>query len=129
MRLNIEEWVAKIQAKPEPIRMRYLIGCVAFSMLLVVGVWSLSVSEGLQAISRDSQGVTDGVQGILPKASSFSLDSLLSGEESLEDRKKEVSGELFFQNQLDAREKPNFNEEGFVPKSDKETENNSNPIR
>ncbi len=125
MRFNIEEWVARVQAKPEPVRMRYLIGSVAFSMLLVVGVWSLSVSEGLRALTESTQEATGSVQGILPKASNFSLDSLLSGEKSLEDRKKEVSGELFFQNQLDARTKPNFNEDGYVPKSSTEEENSN----
>ncbi|TXH00679.1 MAG: hypothetical protein E6P95_03195 [Candidatus Moraniibacteriota bacterium] len=129
MRFNIDNWIAKVQAQPEPVRMRYLIGCVALSMILVLGVWTLSVSEGLQAISTSSQTVTGSVQGILPKASSFSLESLLSGEKSLEDRKKEVSGELFFQNQLDAREKPNFNEEGFVPKTPTEEESASQSIR
>jgi hypothetical protein len=62
--------------------------------------------------------VTEGAQGLLPQASNFSLDSLLSGEKSLSEIKKEVSGETFFQQQLKNRDQPNFDEEGVVPKSD-----------
>lgn len=120
MRFNLEQWIQNVQAKPEPVRMRYLIGCVAFSMILVIGIWSLSVSENLRSLSQDTKNVTENAQGLLPKASDFSLDSLLSGDKSLEDRKKEVSGETFFQNQLESREQPNFDEEGFVPKETEE---------
>lgn len=85
-------------------------------MLFVLGVWSLSVSESFRALSTDTREAAKGSQGLLPKATNFSLDSLLSGEKSLEERKKEVSGELFFQQQLEARTKPNFEEEGYAPR-------------
>ncbi len=124
MRFNLEQWIENVQAKPEPVRMRYLFGCVAFSMLLVIGIWSLSVSENFRSISGGAQRAAENTHGLLPKASDFSLDSLLSNEKSLEDRKREVSGEMFFQNQLESREQPNF-EEGFVPQG---TEN-TNPTR
>ncbi len=128
MRFNLEQWVAKVQAQPEPIRMRYLFGCVAFSMLLVVGVWSLSVSEGLQSISQETKSAAKEVQGLLPKTDGFSLDNLLSGDKSLEERKREVSGELFFQEALESRETPNF-EEGFSPKATGEDSTTTAPTR
>lgn len=115
MRINFEEWVARVQEKPEHIRIRYVIGCAAFSMLLVIGVWSLSVSEGFRTISTDARTAAKGSEGLLPNTSKFSLDALLSGEKSLEERKKEVSGELFFQQQLDTKDTPDFEENGFVP--------------
>lgn len=127
MRFNLEQWIQNVQAKPEPVRMRYLVGCVAFSMLLVIGIWTLSVSENFQSISSGTKDATENTQGLLPKASDFSLDSLLSNDKSLEDRKKEVSGEAFFQGQLESREQPNFDEEGFVPQGTEEE--NTNPTR
>ncbi len=124
MRINLDEWVTRIQEKPEHIRMRYVVGCVVFAMLLVLGVWSLSVSESFRAISSDAGAAATGSKSLLPSASKFSLDALLSGEKSLEERKKEVSGELFFQQQLDKKEAPNFEENGYVP-APAETQNQS----
>lgn len=115
MRINLEKWVARVQEKPEHIRVRYVMGCVAFVMLLVLGIWSLSVSENFRAISSEAGTVVTESKGLLPSASKFSLDELLSGEKSLEERKREVSGELFFQQELNTREKPNFEEDGYVP--------------
>ena len=127
MRFNFQRWVEEVQAKPEQVRLRYVAGCVAFSMLLVVGVWALSVSEDFRAISLEAIDSAKEAEGLLPKASNFSLDALLSGEKSLEERKREVSGELFFQQQLEAREKPNFKEEGFLPNSGEDTANPTDP--
>ncbi len=121
MRFNLEQWIAHVQAKPDHVRMRYLVGSVTLSMLMVLGVWSLSVSEGVRALSQSAQETANEVQGILPKTSNFSLDSLLSGEKSLEERKKEVSGELFFQEQLDSKQSPNFEEDGAIAPAEDET--------
>lgn len=116
MRIKFEEWITRVQEKPDHIRVRYVIGCAAFAMLLVFGVWSLSVAESFRAISADAGDTSKASGGLLPNASKFSLDALLSGEKSLEERKKEVSGELFFQQQLDTRgDTPNFEENGYVP--------------
>ena len=118
MRINLEQWITSVQEKPEHVRLRYVVGCAGVAMLLVVGVWSLSVSQGFRSLSNEAGTVTEGAQGLLPQASNFSLDSLLSGEKSLSEIKKEVSGETFFQQQLKNRDQPNFDEEGVVPKSD-----------
>ena len=117
MRLNISEWIENVKQKPEPVRLRYVVVCAGVTMLLVVGVWSLSMSESLRSLSSGAQEAADASQGLLPKASDFSLDALLSGEKSLDERKKEVSGELFFQQELESKLQPNFDEEGVIPKS------------
>lgn len=116
MKFNFEQWIRDIQAKPESVRLRYVVACAGLAMLLVLGVWSLTVSESFRTVTAGADQAADVSQGLLPKASNFSLDALLSGEKSLEDRKKEVSGELFFQQQLEARGQTNFEEEGYVPK-------------
>lgn len=117
MQLNLEQWVENVKQKPEAVRIRYVVACAGVAMLLVVGVWSLSVSESFRSVSSEAENAATASQGLLPKASNFSLDALLSGEKSLEDRRKEVSGELFFQQQLDSKSQPNFDEEGFVPQN------------
>lgn len=115
MRFKADQWIEAVQAKPEHVRIRYVVGCAAFAMLLVVGVWSLSVSESFRSISGAAEEAARESESLLPKASSFSLDALLSGEKSLEERKKEVSGEMFFQDALQSKTQPNFDEDGFVP--------------
>lgn len=117
MRLNFNEWIANVQRKPEPVRLRYVVVCAGVAMLMVLGVWSLSMSESLRSVSAGARDAADVSQGILPKASDFSLDALLSGEKSLEERKQEVSGELFFQQELESKQQPNFDEDGLAPKS------------
>lgn len=119
MQFNLEQWVENIKQKPESVRFRYVLGCVAITMLLVLGVWSLSVTENFRSVSSGAHDATEATQGLIPRASNFTLDSLLSGEKSLEDRKKEVSGELFFQQQLEKKEGPNFADEGYVPQDTK----------
>lgn len=114
MHINLEQWIANIQAKPEPIRVRYLLGCMACSMILILGVWALSVSQGFQTVSQDAQNAKDSTKNLLPKTSNFSLDSILSGEKSLEERKKEVSGEMFIQQQMEEK-KQNPNQGTFTP--------------
>lgn len=117
MRFSLDQWIEDIKAKPEPVRMRYLVGCVACSMLLVVGVWALSVSQNFRSIANDGKNPISDAQGLLPKASNFSLDAFLSGEKNLQELKREVSGEAFFQQQLEKKETPNFNEDGYVPQN------------
>lgn len=121
MRFNFEQWIERVQQEPEHVRIRYVVGCAAFAMLLVVGVWSLSVSQNFRSIGTGVGQSVSGTESLLPKASNFSLDALLSGEKSLEERKKEVSGEMFFQDQLQSQTKPNFEEDGYVPQGTPET--------
>ena len=85
MSFNVQNWIEQVKTKPEHIRQRYMLGCVATSMFFVVIVWSLTVTEGFKrTASTDTSEIKDAASSILPKSSDFSLDQILSGEGSLE---------------------------------------------
>ncbi len=115
MRWNFQNWIEEVKAKPEHIRHRYVIGCVAASMFFVIIVWSLTVSENFKkAITQTAE---NNPNGILPKPSDFSLDEMLSGEQPL-DASKPKSGEEFLREQVENRARISPDESGVAPKSD-----------
>lgn len=115
MRWNIQNWIEDIKAKPEHIRHRYVIGCVATSMFFIIIVWSITVSEAFKQTVTTAQSPDTG--GILPKTSDFSLDQILSGQKSL-NTEAPKSGETYLREQVDSRARPNPEEEGLKPKEE-----------
>lgn len=128
MRWNIQNWIEEVKEKPEHIRHRYVIGCVSASMFFVVIVWSLTVSENFKkTVAKKDGTATSG--GMLPKPSDFSLDDILSGEESL-DAAKSKSSEEFLREQGESRARIDPNETGVVPKEDMPTDaDTTTPVR
>jgi hypothetical protein len=116
MRWNIQDWVEEVKGKPEHIRQRYVIGCVAASMFFVVIVWSLTVTEGFKKSVAKTETTTNG--GLLPKPSDFSLDDILSGKDAA-GTVRSKSGEEFVREQTENRTRLNPDEEGVTPKGDK----------
>lgn len=125
MRWNIQDWVERVKGKPEHIRERYVIGCVAASMFFVIIVWSLTVTEGFKKSVAKTETTTNG--GLLPKPSDFSLDDILSGKDSLEANKPK-SGEEFLREQTENRARLNPDEEGVTPKGEKPAEEEALPL-
>lgn len=121
MRWNIQDWVEEVKAKPEHVRERYVVACVAVSMFFVVIVWSLTVTEGFKKSVAKTETTTSG--GILPKPSDFSLDDILSGKDVVEAEKSKSSGE-FVREQTENRARLNPDEAGVTPKGEKPAEEN-----
>lgn len=120
MRWSIQDWVEEVKQKPEHIRQRYVIGCVATSMFFVIIVWSLTVTEGFKkSIAKTQSTAANG--GILPKPSDFSLDDILSGKDTAE-TVKQKSGEEFIREKTEGRARINPDEEGVKPKEEKPAE-------
>ncbi len=117
MRWNLQNWIEEVKLKPEPIRQRYVIGCVFASMFFVIIVWSLTVSENFKQTVAKTKDVT-ATGSILPKPSDFSLDELLSGEKVPEITLPK-SGEEFLREQVENRTRMNPDEEGVIPKEDR----------
>lgn len=128
MRWNIQDWVEEVKEKPEHIRQRYVVGCVAASMFFVIIVWSLTVTEGFKkSVAKTEGAATNG--GLLPKPSDFSLDDILSGKDST-DANKPKSGEEFVREQTENRARLNPDEEGLMPKGETLTEEDETlPLR
>ncbi len=126
MRWNIQDWVEEVKAKPEHIRQRYVIGCVATSMFFVIIVWSLTVTEGFKKSVAKTEGTTTN-GGLLPKPSDFSLDDILSGKDAANTAKSK-SGEEFVREQTENRARLNPDEEGLTPKGEKPAEEETLPL-
>lgn len=128
MRWNLQSWVEEVKSKPEHVRQRYVVGCVAASMFFVIIVWSLTVTEHFKQSVASTESST-GVSGILPKPSDFSLDELLSGKKATEGTESK-SGEEFLREQIENRSRIDPNEEGVVPKEKNvPTEEEMIPVR
>jgi hypothetical protein len=129
MRWNIQNWIEEVKTKPEHIRHRYVIGCVATSMFFIIIVWSLTVSEAFKETVTTTKLPDNG--GILPKASDFSLDRVLSGQQSLTTEEPKTS-EVYLREKaesLENRTRLNLDEEGLKPKEEKTgTEAETMPI-
>jgi hypothetical protein len=48
-RMNISEKIARIRRQPEHVRLRYVWGCVAVSMFIVLAIWIFSISAMFRA--------------------------------------------------------------------------------
>lgn len=88
--------IEAIQSEPEAVRFRYLMICLAVSMLFIVGIWLITVKENFEALSGtakdagpllpetdfDTRSLEDLMQGGLeagaPRATSTSQPSSLS---------------------------------------------------
>jgi hypothetical protein len=46
--MSIHTKIEEIRGKPEHIRMRYLLGSVAFSMLIIIVLWVFSITTSFQ---------------------------------------------------------------------------------
>lgn len=126
MRWNIQDWVDEVKTKPEHIRRRYVIGCVAASMFFVIIVWSLTVTEGFKkSVAKNETSTING--GILPKPSDFSLDDILSGKDTAA-MNKPKSGEEFVREQTENRTRLNPDEEGVMPKGERPAEEEALPL-
>lgn len=77
--MNIWDKIEEIRQKPEHIRMRYVWGMVAISMIFVISLWFLSIlsqktdtssnavpaaDETMQAIGQSQQEIQDDVSGM-----------------------------------------------------------------
>lgn len=118
MSFNVQNWIEQVKAKPENIRQRYMVGCVATSMFFVVIVWSLTVTESFKKTNpSDIAETTKATGGILPKSSDFSLDQILSGEGKFEAIQPK-SGEEFLREQGENRTRLDPDDEGIRPKGE-----------
>lgn len=115
MESTFSQWVEKVREKPEHIRRRYVFLCAIISMILILGVWFLTVTESFQAVSTETGNAVDNTRSILPKPSNFSLDQFLNNKESLGTDKDKISGQQYFENQYQGKTQPNINGEGVTP--------------
>lgn len=126
MKWNIQNWIEEVKTKPEHVRQRYVIGCVAASMFFVIIVWSLTVSEQFKRATPTV--ASDQSESLLPKPSDFSLDEFLSGKDTIEEKAAKPSDE-FLREQVESRDRINPDDEGIQPKSQPPTSDSESQSR
>ena len=101
MAFSLWEKVEAIRQEPEHVRMRYVMFCVGGSMVVIVGIWLLSVRESFTRTAGEIPDVVEqGKQGIggIP-----SRNDLFEQSAPLRIEDKEVDGSQFFEQQLEKK--------------------------
>ncbi len=57
--MDINRKIEEIRQKPEHIRLRYIWGLVAISMLFIITIWVLSVKESAKSLNSDNNNLPD----------------------------------------------------------------------
>ena len=85
--------------------------CLTISMLLIVGIWMLSLKEGFTTISRDVPAVVEtSKKQLTPQTETPSLNELIEQAVPLRiNGATESSGEDYFNNQVEERSNPKPN--------------------
>lgn len=105
MRKYLWEKIERARQEPEHVRRRYVFICLAVSMLFIIGIWLLSLKEGLGTVSTGiPEVIKDGKQVIAPD-NEPSLNELLNQSAPLRIENESQNGEDFFQTQLEERQK------------------------
>jgi|GEM_PF-4166732 len=114
MRWNVQNWIEEVKRKPEHIRKRYLVACVACSMFFVLIIWSLTITEGLKTARPIETAVEAG--NMIPRPSDFSIDEFLSASPDQEAGGRTV--QEFLRDEKENRTRFNPDEEGIQPKDE-----------
>jgi hypothetical protein len=108
MRYSVWEKIEWVREQPEHIRMRYVTGCLAVSMVFIIGIWFLSLKESFQNVSRDIPNVAEKSKELLPSGEMPSLGNLLEQAKPLRvDKQDEKTGQAYFEEQFRSQQNPN----------------------
>lgn len=100
---SIGEMIEDVQQKPEFIRRRYMYGCVAVTMVFILGIWLLSITEGFRSAATEAPEIRDQAAQIIPKTESTpSLSTLLDQGKSLQINDTGNQAENYFEKNLQA---------------------------
>jgi hypothetical protein len=99
--------IDEIREKPEGIRRRYMLGYVSLTMVLVVGIWLISVQESFRSagMTESAEDMKNQAGQILPSSSGTkSLSELFENGEALDAGNTSVPTEDFFENEVRAKD-------------------------
>ena len=92
--------IQQIQQAPEEVRLRYTLAAVALCMLLVVGLWLLSLKQALVGgVSQEAKQNVDAVTNTLSEQQKqkASLTNILKHNKSINEKDTSLTGEEFLQ--------------------------------
>lgn len=100
---SLWDTIDEIREKPEEVRRRYMFGYVSVTMLVIVGIWFISVQESFRSVA-ETKGMDDlkeQASRVLPSSSGArSLSELFEKGEKLETGSTPVPAEDFFENEM-----------------------------
>ncbi len=111
---RIAQKVRDVRLEPEHVRMRYVMICLAVSMIFIVGIWMLTLRESLANARTDREAVETLTPTLGGEPSLSDLDSL-----RVEDQAPKTGQEYFneqfeaSENSVPASESPNLSGEGM----------------
>lgn len=91
-----------VREQPEAVRRRYMYGCVIATMVFVVGIWLLSVSESFRSVAVEAPELKEQATQALPKPDTASLSGLLEQGGALRVEDKGAKAGDFFESELRA---------------------------
>ena len=114
MEFSLQRKIEAVRQEPEHIRRRYAMICVSFSMLLIFGIWLLSVQDSVTTAAQDVPKALERGKGLTGGAPS--LNDLFEQAAPLKVDGKSVEGSEFFEQQLDGRS-GTVKSEGVTPEA------------
>jgi hypothetical protein len=100
MAFDIWEKIEAIRHQPESVRMRYALACVGISMLLIIGLWLLSVREGFSDFSEGLSATIEKGKEINPQTDTPSLNDMFEQSKTLRVDSSGKTGQQFFDEKL-----------------------------
>ncbi|MBP6889652.1 MAG: hypothetical protein KBC83_01205 [Candidatus Moranbacteria bacterium] len=101
---SLWDTIDEIRQKPEDIRRRYMFGYVSVTMVLILGIWFVSVQEGLRSMAETNgiEDIKNQVVPVLPSSpdTTKSLSELLEKGEKLNAGSESLPVEDFFENEM-----------------------------
>ncbi|HCJ45468.1 MAG: hypothetical protein GW815_03070 [Candidatus Moranbacteria bacterium] len=98
---SLWERIEAIREEPEHIRLRYVFGCLTFSMIFIIGIWMLSLEESFRNIKGTLPETIKTGKDLFPKEETPSLSDLLQKATPLHpDESKPLEGKDYFDAQM-----------------------------
>lgn len=113
--MSLWEKIEAVRGESEQVRMRYVMICVSVSMVFIIGIWLLSVSENVSTATDDFPQTME--QGKNTTGGAPSLNDLFEQSAPLRIEDKSTEGGAFFDQQLNNRENTGTQNEGVTPQS------------
>lgn len=99
---SVWDMIDDVREQPETVRRRYMYGCVAATMVFVIGIWLLSVSESFRSVAVEAPELQEQAAQVLPKPDTASLSGLLEQGKTLRVEDKGAKADDFFETELRA---------------------------
>ncbi len=99
---SVWDMIDDVREQPEAVRRRYMYGCVAATMVFVLGIWLLSVSESFRSVAIEAPELKEQATQVLPKPDASSLSGLLEQGKTLRVEDTGAQAKDFFETELRA---------------------------